>query len=1275
MDRLLLPRKRRARWRRISRAAITALGLWPLAQQARAADDAIWIGLAGNTSWINAANWDTNIAPNGTLDVARFNGQSGGAIVQLGGSSITLSTLELNDPLFTSLTSGTINLVGAAIVNADGANFDLPDKVFPSFGNSVTLPGNNIGGAGSLAATFVGSNGLNKTGDSHLQIDSQQYYGGTTSITGGGKIITTIGDGAFGIIGNAINLNNGSIQVANTNWTTSRTINVGSLGGSVYWVDTGRSVDFSGNFIGSGSLQLNGRYGNNVGAATIRTANSLSGTLNIGGGTVIFADSGAFLNVPNISNSGTLILDNTNASVNVDRIANLTPILMRGAALSLKSGGVNYSETMGSLSLAGGVSFISLDAGAGGAQLTTGNVLRSNSAGLVIRGNNLGQTPGANNSNVYFNNGTSLLIKGIIPFAYANGSFTASSTPENPDNLLVTYGANGVTPIIAYNPNFTGATTSTNVRVTANTTVTGNVFVNSLVIAAPANLQVGAGTAGVLLGSAAGVLNVDSGVILSANAGFQTAGSGSILNSLPGNIINSDIEFGAREGILLTPSALKITGSIDGTGGLTKLGARTLELTGQSTYTGTTILTGFNRFSGNVFGDGFTPTAFGLDTSPIILYGGNANPYNPTSNTTNGTGIGVLGANSAGAIHFDRAIDLRGDWVQLRDFGSGTVTWKGNLTTTDPNTLVMFLTSKSTGHQVLSGTLTGPAHVVIGAIDPNPGTVGDPEETWLDLLNQNAFNGGLIISGGTVGIGNDLALGGATISSQWVPGTVQFNGNGVITAINGPRTIPNKFVIYDTTLGIGGTNTIDLTGEINARGGDFIANVTNTANTTFSGSITGGGFYKQGTGTLIIKGNNTFTGVLNVGNGSIAGGMVILQSNTALGSTAGPSGVEAGNNTLGIDGVNLPGGGMVVGQELLYIRGSGVSNLGALRSMTGDNVWGGTIRPQAHYSGAGTSSPVVDVSFATIGVDAGSTLTVNGAIIADDPGVLNNVGSTLFLANSIGLRKVGTGNLVVGAHVVNSQVGNATFNWNGAIVTNGSLDIQQGVVSVKSQAGVPTIANGHSVVDVGSINIAGGTLSPSAQLDLADNAMVIDYAVTTPLTTVRAYLRDGYHNGAWDGNGITSSIAATSPNAGEVGRTSIGYAEALDLGISSFLNDPLDGAALVMRYTYAGDANLDGIVNASDLGLLGQHWQGTGSWYQGDFNYDGVVDVDDLYILATNWYAGTVNPLNSPSLGQALASADLPIISVPEPTFGVFCSVGTAGCLLGRRRRSRKNQT
>jgi hypothetical protein len=68
-----------------------------------------------------------------------------------------------------------------------------------------------------------------------------------------------------------------------------------------------------------------------------------------------------------------------------------------------------------------------------------------------------------------------------------------------------------------------------------------------------------------------------------------------------------------------------------------------------------------------------------------------------------------------------------------------------------------------------------------------------------------------------------------------------------------------------------------------------------------------------------------------------------------------------------------------------------------------------------------------------------------------------------------------------------------------------------------------------------------------------------------------------------------------------------------------------------------GDANLDGIVDATDLNALALNWQGSENvWSGGDFTGDGVTNAADLNLLGVNWR----QPMPSAAVAQ----------SVPEPS-------------------------
>ena len=60
--------------------------------------------------------------------------------------------------------------------------------------------------------------------------------------------------------------------------------------------------------------------------------------------------------------------------------------------------------------------------------------------------------------------------------------------------------------------------------------------------------------------------------------------------------------------------------------------------------------------------------------------------------------------------------------------------------------------------------------------------------------------------------------------------------------------------------------------------------------------------------------------------------------------------------------------------------------------------------------------------------------------------------------------------------------------------------------------------------------------------------------------------------------------------------------------------------SILMRYTQAGDADLDGQVGMTDFNALAGNFGGSGMyWWQGDMNYDGIVNALDLNAIAINW--------------------------------------------------------
>jgi hypothetical protein len=225
---------------------------------------------------------------------------------------------------------------------------------------------------------------------------------------------------------------------------------------------------------------------------------------------------------------------------------------------------------------------------------------------------------------------------------------------------------------------------------------------------------------------------------------------------------------------------------------------------------------------------------------------------------------------------------------------------------------------------------------------------------------------------------------------------------------------------------------------------------------------------------------------------------------------------------------------------------------------------------------------------------------------------------------------------------------------------------------------------GVTVAGSGTLRLAPGggmttlsalTVQTGATLDITNNTIGINYGApgNSPVAAIEAALAHGYSGGNWTGTGINSSTAA----AGTIGQVlSVGYADGnVDIGTPAAANQVL------IKFTLAGDALLNGTVNFNDLDIVGQHLNTTGNdWVQGNFNYDpnGVVNFNDLDIIAQNLnkslndssdsLGGTIMPL-----GQSASLAISNSIALPEPS--ALALVMCAATLAARRRRRASAKT
>ena len=203
------------------------------------------------------------------------------------------------------------------------------------------------------------------------------------------------------------------------------------------------------------------------------------------------------------------------------------------------------------------------------------------------------------------------------------------------------------------------------------------------------------------------------------------------------------------------------------------------------------------------------------------------------------------------------------------------------------------------------------------------------------------------------------------------------------------------------------------------------------------------------------------------------------------------------------------------------------------------------------------------------------------------------------------------------------------------------------------------------------LRTSGMSIPQSATLDLTDNDMIVTATEATRAAVyqnVFTWLKAGRVDGAWTGKGLTSSEAARQaakhkPYTGlasminDKGSGEGAWYTKFD-GVTVTIND------ILVKYTWNGDANLDGVVNADDYfrvdtGFITQ----AGGYQNGDLNYDGVVNADDYFLIdsaflgQTGPLATTPRPIETPVGDAAEASdEDTLVLRASQPNAGVFAT-------------------
>jgi len=872
----------------------------------------------------------------GTLTIDSLSAYTGATAIN-GGKLVINNTVTA-----TNWTPGAIAINNASTLEFTGGQTILEDgdtMTFDSAGGGAILTTNSViwrnadiittGGLKNTVSgvgIFNGQSAVSNRMVDYTVADGSDAVDLEVSVNHSNVGLTKSGAGTLALLNTSntmsvgITINAGTLEIGGGGRLQSGSYSQNITNNGTFSYNSTAAQTLSGTISGTGGLIKNASStltltGNNtytgtttVSAGMLTLSNAalnnqtIQGNININGGTLNLGASHQIADSSDITlSSGSMAVSNRSESIN---------------AISMSSGNLTISTGVLTLGAAGSLSNFT-----GGIVTITGTSGRINTYGTTTLGNatfdysNASGT-GTNglalngdievNANATANFTTSGGLAGRIILMDANRVFDIGSGANMnvgwrirsvTDSLgALTKNGSGTLTLTASNPYGNGTTINDGTLVLGTATDTlanaGAVTINGGTLSIGANSD----TVGTIT-LAGGEITGTSGVLTGASYALQ---SGNVTAILGGSSI----------------AATKTTGG-------------TVILSGANTYTGATTINA-GTLSISSIGNGGAASNIGQSTSAagnLTLGGGTLEYTGSTASTDRNFTLTASTTSTINVTQSGTSLTISGAAAStngsLTKVGSGTLILSGNnsytgTTTIDAGTLEITTTGLlgggsyagnivntgafiigSNSNQTLSGAISG-----IGALTKNgTGT--------LTLAGNNNYSGGTMLNTGTLVIGHSAAAGTGTITQASSSSLLKFDTTGTIT---------NAMSVYNVLA----SQSATLSGAITVNNATWDIDSGDTL--TISGAVSGnGGVTKNGGGTLILSGNNTYLAPTVINAGTLeAAHAGALGSNNTVQVTGGTLLVTADD---AINGKNIQMGGSGIGLQFSGNYSGAIGNL------------------------------------------------------------------------------------------------------------------------------------------------------------------------------------------------------------------------------------------------------------------------------------------------------------------------------------------------------------